>query len=273
MSTDEFPIGATLAQGAYVITERIRGSRDRGMYRGHRMEDRASVVIAVGLAQTSAGNEQRVRLSLSVPGVAALCHIGPLEHAASAGGPVYDGLVELEPAGQPVAQRAAMERAHCVRLACQVAEHVCQVHDRGLVVGGIRPEYIYATSDELAFSGLMPRGEQFLATASRPSYGVPPLFGYLYYAPEQLMMKPASPASDVFSLCATIVHLATGHHPFVGDDAGTQLSSIVTGERRPGADLGPLGAVLDRGLAMAPDDRPSCADVLGALKSAGDDAR
>lgn len=273
MSRDEFPIGATLAHGVYLITERIRGSRDRGMYRGHRTNDHASVVISVGLAQTAPRDEQRSRLSLPAPGVAALCHIGPLEHAASASDPVYDGLVELEPAGQPVARSMPIEGARCWRLARQVAECVHQVHDRGLVVGGIRPEYIYATPDDLTFSGLMPRAEQFLGTASRPSYGVPPLFGHLYQAPEQLMRKPASPASDVFSLCATIVHLATGHHPFGGDDAGTQLSSIVNGDRRPRPDLGPLGAVLDRGLAMAPEERPSIADVLGALESAGDDAR
>ena len=71
----------------------------------------------------------------------------------------------------------------------------------------------------------------------------------------------------MFSLCATLFFLGTGMHPF-GDpeQIANMVGRIVTGVVEPWPGAPALGSILLRGLATAPADRPSAAELGEMLR-------
>lgn len=87
---------------------------------------------------------------------------------------------------------------------------------------------------------------------------------YAYMSPEQLAGEPVTPASDQFSLGATLVELATGASPFAGDTPWAIMEAIRAGA--PIALPDELAAVCARLLAHDARDRyASMAEVAAAL--------
>lgn len=84
-----------------------------------------------------------------------------------------------------------------------------------------------------------------------------------YLAPERRRGEPATPRTDLWSLGATLVELATGHPP----DADTSARLDARAHRLPV----PLRRLLDRLLADEPDARPASAAEALALLSAPTD--
>lgn len=85
-----------------------------------------------------------------------------------------------------------------------------------------------------------------------------------YSAPEVLLGTPATPASDVFSLGATLFHAVAGYAPFRGESpAGIRLS-ICSGSHRelPPHIPRPLAAVIARALMREPSARYAAPAVL-----------
>lgn len=85
-----------------------------------------------------------------------------------------------------------------------------------------------------------------------------------YLAPEQILGKPASPRSDLFSSAVVLVELLTGKPLFERGSIPKTLYAIVHGERGSMKELLPRGAaplakLLERALATSPDDRPPSA--------------
>jgi hypothetical protein len=81
-----------------------------------------------------------------------------------------------------------------------------------------------------------------------------------YMAPEQIEGR-ATPASDVWALCVSFWELAVGRRPFARDRAQEEVAAILGGARPPLADadrrIDPeLAAIVEQGLAAAPDQRP-----------------
>jgi hypothetical protein len=87
----------------------------------------------------------------------------------------------------------------------------------------------------------------------------------LWMAPEQARGEPAVPASDVFSLGATLLFAATGQGPYLGGPAMAVIARAGRAEIGPvpahlPAELrGPLARMLD----PRPERRPSAAALLG----------
>lgn len=245
----EFPEGAAIANGRWTITETLRGGPDRGMFRA---TGTCRALVTMGPPQRDDHDAVRMRLALAVPGVAPLLAITT---AAGEGVP-YDVLVEGEPEGAPVtARRPDDPRAVARGLAATVA----RAHAAGHVLGGIRPELVYAAG--AAFTGVAPRAEPFLALAMERSYGVPPCFDEVYASPEALSLLPITAASDVFSLCATLVHVLEGTPPFAGANLLERMAAALRGMHRPTA----VHPTIVAGLATSPAARPDAAAVLAAL--------
>lgn len=262
---DEFPIGGRLDSGVWEITEVLYGSADRGLFRARRTDGHETGTALVTLAppQKLDYPELHRNLAMTGTGVAALRYVGPLE----AQGGRYDGLVEDEPAGRPLRGRAPSPR-QAADLIIALCEVVDDVGAYGWVLRGIRPELVY-TDDAFGLTGVAPRCEPFLYTASPACSGTPHCFDLLYSAPEVLKLRAPTPAADVFSLAAILAEVTGGEHPFAGDDPITQLHSITGGERRRWRGPAVLRAVIDAGLDADPGSRPeplALADQLRGLR-------
>ncbi|MCB5166729.1 serine/threonine protein kinase [Streptomyces bambusae] len=94
-----------------------------------------------------------------------------------------------------------------------------------------------------------------------------------YMAPEQWQGRPASPAADVYAATATFFECLTGRKPYAGENfaelALRHIEAPVPDAEAPE----PVRALIRRGLAKAPEDRPENAEAfvaeLEAVAAAG----
>lgn len=98
-----------------------------------------------------------------------------------------------------------------------------------------------------------------------------------YLAPELARGQPASPASDLYALGATLFHLLTGRPPFLGDVPLDVLTQAVLQPAPRARTIRPdtppaLDALLDRLLNKSPQARPAtAAEVAETLASLADE--
>ena len=273
----QFPVGATLAGGAYLVAERLAGERARGLYRGiSRWDfDQRDVLITVTTAQTDPLEQIEDQLGLEVDGVARLRHIGPV--AGGAPGTTYHGMVEEMPGGAPLDRaRLPLAPEEVVKLVTELAALAGRIRAEARLIDWLQPALIYARTSRgagpLELTGVTPRAPTFALGALPPDYAVGPLFRHTYRAPEVVHGQPAGPAGDVFSLCALAAHWLSGEHPFQGDVAARQTVSIVLGRRRPWAGDGAWAELVTAGLERDPGRRPPLEELPSRFEQVRDAA-
>jgi tRNA A-37 threonylcarbamoyl transferase component Bud32 len=90
-----------------------------------------------------------------------------------------------------------------------------------------------------------------------------------FCAPERIRGAPASPASDLWSLGATLYAAVEGRGPFDGHGSPMAvLTSIVHSDPPPARSAGPLGAVIAALMSKDPAERPDAARARELLTSA-----
>jgi serine/threonine protein kinase len=148
-------------------------------------------------------------------------------------------------------------------LAAGSAEALQSIHGAGLLHRDVKPSNVLVALDgpRVIDFGVARATERIELTAARGAVGTP-----AYMAPEQARdATRASPASDVFSLGATLVFAATGHSPYQGETVMDTLVRLateapdLTGVPEELTDL--LSACLER----VPRDRPTNAAILANL--------
>jgi serine/threonine protein kinase len=150
-------------------------------------------------------------------------------------------------------------------LAAGCAEALASIHGAGLLHRDVKPSNVLVAPDgpRVIDFGVARASERVQLTTTRGAAGTP-----AYMAPEQARdATQASPASDVFSLGATLVYAATGHPPYQGETVMDILVRLAT-EAPDLSDLpeelsGLVGACLER----VPRMRPSDSAILGGLGS------
>lgn len=267
-----FPAFSTLDSGRYTIGSKCHGGPERGIYSLDREDgpeqrsDRCWVVI--GQRQPAPYAEIAARLALPFAGVAPLLHVGPVFDIRNTHNGLYDGLVEELPAGWDTDEDPP-DGSDAIDAALALAGILVEAHAAGRVLLGIRPETVFTVRDgrRRRFAGIAPRCEAFWASARPPAESAPPAFEHFYFPIEVLVGRPATPASDVFSLCAVLAHWVSGY-PFAGDDIVSRLGAVMQNTRTPWTGPAALQPIIDRGLASDPARRPAVAQLIADLSSA-----
>lgn len=162
-------------------------------------------------------------------------------------------------------------------IAAEVADALDYTHEGGILHRDVKPANILLT--ERAHRG-RPRvylADFGIAKAVGQSQSLTATSAFLgslsYCAPEQIAGE-AGPATDQYSLAASLFHLLTGRPVFVGAHVGKLLHLHLTAQPDDvttlRAGLSPrVNAVMQRALAKAPQDRfPSCSDFAAELAAA-----
>ena len=150
-------------------------------------------------------------------------------------------------------------------LAAGCAEALASIHAAGLLHRDVKPSNVLVAPDgpRVIDFGVARAAERVQLTATRGggASGTP-----AYMAPEQARdATQASPASDIFSLGATLVYAATGHPPYQGETVMDILVRLAT-EPPDLADVpGELTGLVAACLRRVPRDRPTSAAILTRL--------
>ncbi|MCF6476662.1 serine/threonine protein kinase [Nonomuraea sp. MG754425] len=102
------------------------------------------------------------------------------------------------------------------------------------------------------------------ATAAAQRGGTPGSPGYI--APERLRGEPAGPASDLWSLAATLYTAAEGRAPFHRDSPMAIVAAVLTQPPPPPVNAGPFGGLLVAMLDKNPAARPHPQAIRAALQ-------
>ncbi len=157
----------------------------------------------------------------------------------------------------------ALAAAEVAKLARELGSAVTFAHEAGVIHRDIKPENILfsRTGAKIADFGIARIPDSTL-TASNTILGTP-----AYTAPEALRDGTFGPASDQFSLAATLYEAITGQQAFGGDDPIASAERIALGFRRVDARIPWAGhaltAALEAGMGARPEERFASCLVLG----------
>src|SRR5689334_9104953 len=136
----------------------------------------------------------------------------------------------------PLSEGAAMEVARRLLGALRTA------HERGVVHRDVKPSNVMLGADgrvTLTDFGIAQAADDPRLTTTGSLVGSP---GYM--APERLDGGPADPASDLWSLGATLWFAVQGRGPFSRDSTAATIAAVVNAEVPTTRTRGPLGAVI-----------------------------
>ncbi|MEE8412131.1 MAG: protein kinase [Acidobacteriota bacterium] len=190
-------------------------------------------------------------------------------------------------------RRGDLDTEECVDIGLQLAEAMAAAHRAGIVHRDIKPDNVMLTAEGvvkvLDFGLARTAGQSRIASRAEDlerqpvdehatyDEGLRTRAGALvgtprYMSPEQAAGLEVDARTDVFSAGLVLYELATGEAAFTGDSVPETLRHIQVEEHRPVQERNPsidrrLGAVIDRALAKAPDDRYSSgAELALALR-------
>lgn len=153
-------------------------------------------------------------------------------------------------------ERGPLPPAEAARIGSQVASALAAAHDAGIVHRDIKPANILLGDDgttKVTDFGISRAVGDVTVTATGLLAGTP-----AYLSPEAARGAEPSPASDVFSLGATLYKAVEGAGPFGdSDNAMAVLHAVASGRVKPPRQAGPLTDVLMQMLRTDPKRRPT----------------
>lgn len=147
-----------------------------------------------------------------------------------------------------------------LEVGAQIAEALVAAHEAGIIHRDLKPENILVERDgriRVADFGLAYALGGSRLTASGQVLGTP-----TYMAPEQVLGKEPTPASDVYALGAVLYEMIAGMPPFEAETALATAMKKVQEDPRDVRGLNPdtpsgLGELVMRCLVRSPEERPT----------------
>jgi serine/threonine protein kinase len=277
ISSEQHPVGATLIGrhvGPYVIEAEIGRGGMGSVWRARRVDDRFETTVAVKFLHASwigLQGEQRFRTEgqmlgrLDHPNIARLIDAGLLDMT-------HPYLVLEYVEGEAIDAYGAAKELNVearVELFLGVLAAVAHAHSHLIVHRDIKPSNIFVTRSgtvkllDFGIAKLLDDGSAALTksggTALTPQFA----------APEQLLGKPVTTATDVYSLGLVLYVLLTGKHPVLAESGSSAhfihavltqdapRASTVTGMPTPWRRSlqGDLDNILGKALKKAPAER------------------
>ncbi|AGZ42298.1 putative serine/threonine protein kinase [Actinoplanes friuliensis DSM 7358] len=177
--------------------------------------------------------------------------------------------IDGESLSQLLGRAGRLGAADTMHLIAQAADGLQAVHDRGIVHRDIKPANLLVRRDGsllITDFGISRTHDGTQLTVSGAVLGTP-----TYLSPEQVLGRPATAQSDVYSLGLAAYECLAGQRPFGGENPyAVALQRLQAGPPPLGADVPrAVAAVVDRALAIEPADRwQSAAELATAARAA-----
>ncbi|MFJ8015491.1 protein kinase [Streptomyces sp. NPDC096339] len=163
-----------------------------------------------------------------------------------------------------VAQDGPLPVRRVAEIGVQLLKALGRAHAVGIVHRDLKPDNVLLMDDRVIITdfGIAHVSDATTAlTHSGAIIGTP-----AYMAPEQLEGKPPAPATDLWSLGATLYNAVEGAAPFSAETFTALCIAIVTQEPRTAERAGPLADVLAALLTKDPELRATAEQALAALE-------
>ncbi|MFD4483398.1 serine/threonine-protein kinase [Streptomyces sp. NPDC058471] len=156
---------------------------------------------------------------------------------------------------------------HVAHIGRQVAAALSAAHLRGITHRDIKPANILLEDGRAVLTdfGIAALEGDATLTATGMIMGTP-----AFMAPEQVRGLPATAASDLWSLGATLYTAVEGHPPFAGTAPSAVLVAVVTEDPAPAVQAGPLTPMLEGLLRKDPAGRLTMQQLQAQLDQVAD---
>jgi serine/threonine protein kinase/Flp pilus assembly protein TadD len=262
------PLAAGCRIAQYEILEPLGGGSMGEVYKAKDLRLGRVVALKFLPADLTRDPSARRRFLHEAQAVALLDHpnVATLyESGESAGGRVFLALAFYE--GETLQQklsRGPLPLAEAVAIARQIARGLAAAHRRQIVHRDIKPANLVVLPDgtvKLLDFGLAKLAGATTVTRLGSSPGTP-----AYKSPEQTRGEKVDPRSDLWALGVVLYEMLTDRVPFGGEYEQAVIYAILNERPRPldgeGTFPPELGAVIERALAKAPEQRHATAEEL-----------
>jgi tRNA A-37 threonylcarbamoyl transferase component Bud32 len=203
--------------------------------------------------------EARAAARLNHPGAVAVYDVMQGDHRAFivmelCDAPTLDDIIKGD---GPLDERRA------AAIGLELLDTLESAHAQGIVHRDVKPANVMVPSDgpiKLADFGIASVRDDPRLTASGMILGSP-----AYMAPEQAHENPGTPATDLWSLGATLYTAVEGHAPFEKGSAIATLGAVLN-EEPEFERCRNIRPAIQALLAKAPDDRPSLTEARAMLQ-------
>jgi serine/threonine protein kinase len=164
-------------------------------------------------------------------------------------------------------QTSPLSGAEARYVGTRIADALADAHALGVLHRDVKPANILIT--KFGEPALADFGLAVLTESREASITIE--LTPAYAAPEMFRHGRPTPASDVYGLCATLYALLVGHPPRWRPGHNPSLATLVEMFAEPVPDLPGVSveliALLRRGMANGPDDRPTAAELRDELEA------
>ncbi|MEV6984113.1 serine/threonine-protein kinase [Sphaerisporangium sp. NPDC051017] len=141
-----------------------------------------------------------------------------------------------------IGEEGRLPPAEVARIGVEMLAALEEAHAAGIVHRDLKPANVMLTANRVVITdfGIASLAGDATLTVSGEVIGTP-----AFMAPEQAHGLPVTPASDLWSLGATLYAAVEGVPPYTGPNVTAVLSALLTRDPEPTAHAGPLAPVLE----------------------------